>query len=98
MLKLHKSQACADTFPLEINKKRLLCIHILPGSSKPVFFKDRVPLGGRACFKRSGLSTISIPILKIKDLLASSQESDESVVKDVDLEVLEFDTLIDLLP
>jgi ATP-dependent DNA helicase RecG len=89
-----------DTFPLEINKKRLLCIHILPGSSKPVFIKDRVPLGGRACFKRSGSSTVSMSIQEIKDFLANSQESyyDESVVKDADLEGLEFDRLVDLLP
>ena len=33
-----------DVFPLDINKRKLLCIHVLSGISKPVFIKDRAPI------------------------------------------------------
>ena len=63
-----------DAFPLEVYGKQLLCIHILPSGSKPVFIKDRSPLGGTACFKRSGSSTVAMSIQEIKDLLVNTQE------------------------
>jgi ATP-dependent DNA helicase RecG len=89
-----------DTFPLEIDSKRLLCIHVLPGNSKPVFIKDRAPLGGSACFKRSGSSTISMSVQEIKDLLIHSTENyyDESLIEEAILDDLNFDALVDLLP
>jgi len=73
-----------DTFSVKIGNKNLLCLHILPGISKPVFIKDRAPLGGRACFKRSGSSTIAMQFQEIKDLLINAQENyyDESAIQD----------------
>lgn len=89
-----------DAFPLRYEEQQLLCIHILPGASRPVFIKDRAPLGGIGCFKRSGSSTIAMSIQEIKDLLVDAQEIyfDESVVKDSDLGELDFDKITELLP
>lgn len=89
-----------DAFPIEVIGKPLLCIHILPSGSKPVFIKDRAPLGGSACFKRSGSSTIAMSTQEIKDLLINTQEYyyDESFVKDVEIDTLNFEALVDLLP
>jgi ATP-dependent DNA helicase RecG len=89
-----------DTFPMEVDNKRLLCIHVLPGISKPVFIKDRTPLGGAACFKRSGSSTISMSVQEIKDLLIHSTENyyDESLIEEATLDELDFDRLVGLLP
>lgn len=89
-----------DAFPLTIHDKQLLCIHVLPGSSKPVFIKDRIPLGGSACFKRTGSSTVAMSIQEIKDLLVDAQESyyDESEVKDANFNELDFEKLLGLMP
>ena len=89
-----------DVFPVEINEKTLLCIHVLPSGSKPVFIKDRAPLGGAACYKRSGASTFPMSIAEIKDLLRSdtSHYYDESVVEGAALSELDFKSLSALLP
>jgi ATP-dependent DNA helicase RecG len=42
-----------DAFPLMIDEKNLLCIHVLPSSQKPVFIKDRAPLGGDRYLRES---------------------------------------------
>lgn len=75
-------------------------MHVLPSISKPVFIKDRAPLGGIACFKRSGSSTVPMSAQEIKDLLVNSTESyyDESVVDGAQLDELDFDKLTRLLP
>ncbi|HKY70022.1 MAG TPA: RNA-binding domain-containing protein, partial [Gammaproteobacteria bacterium] len=88
-----------DPFLLEVYGKQLLCIHILPSGSKPVFIKDRAPLGGTACFKRSGSSTVAMSTQEIKDLLINTQEYyyDESIVKDVELNALNFEAFLELL-
>ncbi|MGE3320448.1 MAG: helix-turn-helix domain-containing protein [Candidatus Berkiella sp.] len=84
-----------DAFPLDLEGKQLLGIHILPSSSKPIFIKDRQPMGGSACFKRTGSSTVPMSIQEIKDLLAGAEENyyDESEVKDANLDHLDFDKL-----
>ena len=84
-----------DAFPIVIDDVKLLVIHILPGKTKPVFIKDRAPLGGQACYKRTGSSTVTMSIQEIKDLLVSYQETyfDESPVKNSNIEDLEFNTL-----
>ncbi len=89
-----------DAFPLNIQGKQLLCIHILPSASKPVFIKDRAPLGGTACFKRCGSSTIAMSTQEIKDLLINTQEYyyDESIVKDVEMDDLNFESFLEVLP
>jgi len=89
-----------NVFPVEIDDTKLLCMHILSGREKPVFIKSRSPLGGEACFKRSGSSTIATSIQEIKDLLANSTEQyyDESPVKDASVDELDFDRLFTLLP
>lgn len=89
-----------DAFPLDINGKKLLCIHVLSGISKPIFIKDRAPMGGEACFKRSGSSTVPMSIQEIKDLLINSTQIyfDESTVDDATLDELDFDKLLSLLP
>jgi len=89
-----------DAFPLTISNKPLLCIHVLPSGSKPVFIKDRAPLGGMACFKRSGSSTVAMSVQEIKDLLVNTQEYyyDESTVQDVQLDSLNFDVIFEFLP
>lgn len=89
-----------DAFPLTVNDRTLLCIHVLPGSPKPVFIKDRAPWGGEACFKRTGSSTIAMSNQEIKTLMTDAQENyyDESVVKEASFDELDFDKLINLLP
>ncbi len=89
-----------DAFPIMVNDKKLLCIHIFSGRTKPVFIKDRAPLGGTACFKRSGSSTIPMSVQEIKDLLISSANNyyDESPVENTKPDELDFETLIKLLP
>ncbi|MEM1137955.1 MAG: ATP-binding protein, partial [Bacteroidota bacterium] len=89
-----------NAFPIEISGKELLCVHILPSLSKPVFIKDRAPLGGKACFKRSGSATVPMSIQEIKDLLISTTNNyyDESVVRNAKLEELDFIKLFELLP
>lgn len=89
-----------DAFPLEVFNKQLLCIHVLSGASKPVFIKDRAPLGGSACYKRSGSSTVPMSIQEIKDLLANSQEYyfDESTIKEIDLNTLNSNMICEFIP
>jgi ATP-dependent DNA helicase RecG len=87
-------------FPIHINNKNLLCIHILSSKTKPVFIKDRAPLGGKACFKRTGSSTVAMSTQEIKDLLISYQEIyfDESPVKNTSISDLDFNHMSNLLP
>lgn len=89
-----------DAFPITVESVQLLCIHILPGRTKPVFIKDRAPWGGAACFKRTGSSTVAMSNQEIKDHLASAQENyyDESPIKEAAIEELDFDKLIVLMP
>jgi len=89
-----------EAFPLMVGGKKLLCLHILSGRAKPVFIKDRAPLGGNACYKRSGSSTIQMSIQEIRDLLAHGQEFyyDESPVKEATFDALDFKKLVELLP
>lgn len=89
-----------DAFSLEVQNKNLLCIHVHSGKSKPVFIKDRAPLGGKACFKRSGSSTIAMSAQEIKDLLILSTANyyDESIVSEAGLEDLDFTLLSSQLP
>ena len=74
----------------------LIGIEILPAETRPVFIKDRAPLGGLACYKRSGSSTVPMRIGEIRELLAKSEQffRDETVVSeasinDLNLAVLE---------
>lgn len=89
-----------DAFPVKINNVKLLCIQILPSKTKPVFIKDRIPLGGNACFKRTGSSTVPMSIQEIKDLLISYQETyfDESPIKNTSINDLDFNMLNELIP
>lgn len=89
-----------DAFPIEIQGKKLLCIHVLPTTTKPVFIKDRAPLGGAACFKRSGSSTISMSVQEIKDWLINSTQHyhDESAIENTTIDQLDFEKLSALLP
>jgi ATP-dependent DNA helicase RecG len=89
-----------DAFPLTIKNQLLLCIHILPGESIPVFIKDRAPLAGSACFKRSGSSTVAMSVEEIKDLLIHTQTGyhDESTVHETELNALDFEKLLKHLP
>ena len=88
-----------DVIPIQIQDKRLLGLHILPSKTKPVFIKDRIPLGGKACFKRSGSSTVPMSVQEIKDLLISYQENyfDESAVKDSSIDDLDTGNLNELI-
>lgn len=87
-------------FSVQIDNKKLLSIHILPSKTKPVFIKDRAPLGGKACFKRTGSSTVAMSIQEIKDLLISYQEIyfDESPVKNTNVNDLDFNSMSSFLP
>lgn len=87
-------------FPIHVENTNLLCIQILPSKTKPVFIKDRAPLGGKACFKRTGSSTVAMSIQEIKDLLISYQEIyfDESPVKNTSISDLDFNHMSNLLP
>ncbi len=87
-------------FPINIDNTKLLCIHILSSKTRPVFIKDRAPLGGNACFKRTGSSTVAMSIQEIKDLLISYQETyfDDSPVKGTNIDDLDFNIMGNLLP
>lgn len=87
-------------FPVNIHDKKLLCLYILPGKTKPVFIKDRAPFGGKACFKRTGSSTIPMSIQEIRDLLICYQETyfDDSPVQDTDINELDLNLMKNLLP
>lgn len=76
-------------------QKPLLGIEILPPDTRPVFIKDRAPLGGRACFKRSGASSVPMRISEVRELLARSEQfnPDEEVVLDAKVENLNLITL-----
>lgn len=89
-----------DAFPIEIHEKKLLVIHVLPTASMPVFIKDRAPLGGAACFKRSGSSTIPMSIQEIRDWLINSTHhyEDQNAVEGTTVEQLDFEKLSALLP
>ncbi len=89
-----------NAFPLEVRGKKLLCIHVLSGISKPIFIKDRAPMGGEACYKRSGSSTVPMSIQEIRDLLINATQIyfDESTVDNANLDDLDFDMLLNLLP
>jgi ATP-dependent DNA helicase RecG len=89
-----------NAFSMKIEGKVLLCIHVHPGLSKPVFIHGRAPLGGEACFKRSGSSTVVMPVLEIRSRLVSATEIyyDESVLESASLDLLDFGKLKSLLP
>lgn len=84
-----------DSFTFQKENKQILCLHVRTSTVKPVFIKDRQPLGGKACFKRSGSSTIAMSTQEIRTLLALSQETffDESAVNTSDISQLNFDAL-----
>lgn len=84
-----------NTFVHKITGKDLLCIHVSPASQRPVFIKDRVPLGGEACFKRTGTSTVAMSMQEVRDSLArSSQHSfDESTLLGREISDLDEDLL-----
>lgn len=98
--KTQEPSLSVDAFPLTVGDIGLLCIHVLPGITKPVFIKDRAPLGGAACFRRTGSSTIAMSVHEIKALLVDAQENyyDESAVKGANSDELDFDKLLRLLP
>jgi len=87
-------------FPVHVNEKKLLCIHVLPSSSKPVFVADRAPWSGKACFKRSGSSTLAMSSEEIRALLANTTQVfyDESFLENTELDELDFDKLASFLP
>ncbi len=89
-----------DSFTISIDRKQILCLHIMPSVEKPVFIKSRDPMGGVACFKRSGSSTIAMSTQEIRDLLASAQETffDEAEIQDTDIKDLNFLLLQELIP
>jgi ATP-dependent DNA helicase RecG len=74
---------------------KLSCLHILPPANLPVFIKDRSPLGGQACFKRTGSQTVPMSIEEIRNLLATSQLNsfDEGNVEGSTLSDLDFKKL-----
>jgi len=49
-----------ESFSLDYNHRQLLCVHVSSAKTKPVFIKDRSPLGGDACFKRTGACTVLV--------------------------------------
>ncbi len=89
-----------EAFPLDIYGKQLLCIHVLPSISKPVFIKDRAPLGGKACYKRTGSSTVAMSVAEIRNFLLSDSKHyfDESIVSDASVDQLDFKELSKLIP
>jgi ATP-dependent DNA helicase RecG len=72
---------------LSYNGSILLGIEIIPPGTRPVFIKDRAPLGGQACFKRSGSSTVVMRIAEVRELLAKSHQfnPDEEIVQNASL-------------
>ncbi len=89
-----------NAFGLSVDSKNLLCMHVLPSLTKPVFIQGRAPLGGAACFKRTGSSTVAMSTSEIRLILANAADSyfDESVVTEEDIEQLDFAKLKKLLP
>ena len=77
----------------------LIGIEILPPETRPVFIKDRAPMGGLACFKRSGSSTVPIRIGEIRELLAKSEQfyPDGSAVPDAKVSDFNLSTLEEIV-
>ncbi len=80
---------------LESQLGPLLCIHVLEGTTKPVFLKDRSPLGGAGCYKRSGPQTVPMTIDEIRAHLAKDQEYsyDLTPLEDLGVQDLDYDLL-----
>jgi predicted HTH transcriptional regulator len=74
---------------------KLLCLHILPPTTRPIFIKDKSPFGGQACFKRTGNQTVPMSVDEIRNLLATSQmiSFDEGNVDSATLSNLDFKKL-----
>ena len=62
-----------ENFSVPLGGIEHLCLYIHPGSEAPVFLKDRSPLGGSGCFKRSGTSTLPMPMSEIRERIARSR-------------------------
>lgn len=86
------------TYTIRSDLGQLLCIHIHEGNKKPVFIKDRAPLGGVACYKRSGSHTLPMTVDEIRTLLAESARAyyDETQLDDVQIEDLDFEKIREL--
>ncbi len=89
-----------NSFPLTMDGKKLLCLHVLSAEPKPVFIKDRAPLGGHACFKRTGSSTVPMSIHEIKDLLSNAQSFyyDESPLNNAEFSELDLQKISSVIP
>ncbi len=87
-------------FPFKIKDINLLCLYVYPSQSKPVFIAGRSPLGGNACFKRTGASTIAMSIQEIRDLLSTSSvhHYDAKCLEGTSISDLDFGQLKEILP
>jgi predicted HTH transcriptional regulator len=84
-----------ENFSVTLAGKEHLCLYIHPGSESPVFIKDRSPLGGGGCFKRSGTSTIPMPINEIRERIARSKNFyyDETPLEELGIDDLDFQSI-----
>jgi predicted HTH transcriptional regulator len=80
---------------ISTNLGKLLCLHILPPKTRPVFIKDKSPFGGQACFKRTGSQTVAMTVEEIRNLLATTQmvSFDEGTVEGGTFSELDFQRL-----
>lgn len=89
-----------DVLHLEIQGRVLLGMLIHPGRQQPVFIRDRSPMGGRGCYRRSGSSTIPMSTHEIREFLMRSSEFslDEEPLEGATLEGLNFSELKSVIP
>ena len=84
-----------EVHQISTNLGKLLCLHILPPKTRPVFIIDKSPFGGQACFKRTGSQTVAMTVEEIRNLLATTQmvSFDEGTVEGGTLTDLDFQRL-----
>lgn len=81
-----------ESSTVSLDGKEYHYLYIHPGNENPVFLKDRSPLGGTGCFRRSGASTLPMPISEIRERIARSKNFyyDKTPLEDIDLKDLDF--------
>lgn len=84
-----------DVIHIQIEGRTHLGVIIYPGRQQPVFIKDRSPLSGQGCYRRSGSSTLSMTSHEIRECIMRSNDFslDEEPLEGATLANLDLDSL-----